>query len=118
MLAQTSILGTIPGWLTLVSVIALAWTLWKGNAGSAVSVLRDANQVLAGRVRELETTTKKQAGVIGALEQRTNLEPIAASVVEQFVLHEKRAQQRHEAQLLIAEMIAKRLGPEPNGNGG
>lgn len=72
--------------------------------------LERANKVLTERLRELALEARQQAQIIGALEQRTNLEPIAAAVVEQFAFHEARAQQRHERELILLDLIAQRMG--------
>jgi hypothetical protein len=106
---------TLAAWLPLVAALGAFAYFRSHGGGGALQELERANKVLEGRLGELGRENRNLAQVVGALEQRTNLEPIAAAVVEQFVAHEKRAQQRHEGQLVVLELIAERLGPDPNG---
>lgn len=107
-------LGTLPGWLTLVVVVSVAWILYRGGTGTAVSGLQDAN-------RELERQIKEKAGQLSALE-RINAELRAEKdvnvaivpVVDAMKSHEVRAQERHEKTLIVLDLIAERLGPDHN----
>lgn len=110
--------STLFGLLGPVLALGVGIYAYKHGGSGALTILRDANAVLGGRCEELERTVKQQSTTIGLLEARTNLEPIAASVVDQFGAHERRASERHEATLRIMEMIAERLGPDPNGGRG
>lgn len=111
--------------LTVFLAIGLAFLLWKGQAGPALSYLREANEALVKKSEEsdkraeaLETKLRLVEEANTLLEARTSFEPMVAAVVLQFESHETRAAERHLATLHILEMIARRLGPDPNGNGG
>jgi hypothetical protein len=115
--ATTGLIGTLPGWLTFVGVLAAAWIFYRGGAGTAVKGLQDTN-------RELERQLKQKEGQISALE-RINAELRAQKdvtfaiepVIEAMQAHEHRAQERHEKTLIVMDLIAERLGPEhPNGH--
>ncbi len=116
MLAVTdTFLGTLPGWITLVAVGAVAWVVYRGGGGTAVSGLQDTNQ-------ELERQIKERDGKISALE-RINAELRATHdvsvailpVIESMHGHETRAQERHEGTMRVLSLIADRLGPDHNG---
>ncbi len=108
--------GTLPAWLTLAALLSAGILFYRGGTGTAVSGLQDVN-------RELERQIKERDGKISALE-RINAELRASRdvavaiepVIEAMQAHEKRAQERHVGMLAIADLIAKRLGPEPNGH--
>lgn len=107
--------GTLPTWLLVGGIAAAGWYFRWGKGGDALNYLKEANTVLTTRCDELENLTRKQAQVIAALEQRTNLEPMVSAVVDQFASHEQRAAQRQVALLRLIEMVAERLGPDSNG---
>lgn len=138
--AQTFQIGTLAGWLTLVSIVAIAVVLWRGKAGEAVGILRDANEVLADRVKELEAKVSSNELTITELRAKTDvtmaLQPLIewagshegaderrhVQVADSFKVvtgaiarHEDRADERHKASLAVLDLIAARLGPEPNG---
>lgn len=89
---------------------------------------REAFKLRAERLEGELGACKEQ---LVALEATRSLEPVIHAVLagfkrmeDQVFRHEERAQQRHEtnqrqgeAHLRILEMIAERVGPEPNGNG-
>lgn len=108
--------------LTLVAAIGLGFALWKGQAGPALSYLREANEALVKkseaadeRAESLETKLRLVEEANTLLEARTSFEPMVAAVVLQFESHESRAHERHLATLRILDLIAARLGPDPNG---
>jgi hypothetical protein len=110
-------LGTIPAWLTFVGAFAICWILYRGGSPTAVSGLQDTN-------RELERQVKERDGKVSALE-RINAELRASKdvtvaitpVLEAMQTHERRAEERHQGMLNIANLIAERLGPDdPNGH--
>jgi hypothetical protein len=134
-IAASNILGTLPGWLTLAALLFGLWTLSRGGAGSAVSELSQANKVLekrlhderrekeglGGEVRDLRT---ELAELRGRTDFAAALAAALAPLLEWTAGHEARAQERHEAvmganqkQLVVLELVAERLGPEPNGTG-
>jgi hypothetical protein len=111
-------LGNVPAWVALALAAAAAWTLIRGKAGDAVGILQTANEVLAERVKELERETKVQAATIAELQARTDftvaLQPVVASLSEHEAQSAKRGE-RFERLLDVLEVVASRLGPEPNG---
>lgn len=112
----TAAWGMIPGWATLIALVAVGWIMVRGGTGTAVSGLQDAN-------RELERQIKQRDGQLSALE-RVNAELRAEKdvsvaivpVIEAMRAHEERAQDRHVKMIVVLELIAQRLGPD-NGNG-
>jgi hypothetical protein len=121
----SGILGTLPGWLTFAGVILAAWIFYKGGGGTAISSLQAANTVLEKRVHDLETQARHDNATIAELRGRTDVSIALKPILEWTVHHEARAQQRHEEQMklqtanvTILEMVADRLGPEPNGHSG
>lgn len=117
--------GTLPGWLTLAALVGAAfWLPRRGGSGPAIESLEANNRVLEKRVHELEQQGKVDAGIIAELRGRTDVTLALAPIVEWSTAHEVRAQQRHEAMLRgqdgtlkVLDLIAHRLGDDPNGNG-
>jgi response regulator RpfG family c-di-GMP phosphodiesterase len=110
-------LGNVPAWVALALAVAAAWTLIRGKAGDAVGILQKSNEVLSERVKELEKETKAQAATIAELQARTDftvaLEPVVKSLSEHEHNSAKRGE-RFERLLDVLELLAARLGPEPN----
>ncbi len=108
-IAGSGALGTLPGWLTFVAIIAAAWIFFRGGTGTAVSGLQDTN-------RELERQIKERDGKISALE-RINAELRAEKDVTVAIIpvlnamraHEERAQERHAATLPVLQLMADGL---------
>ena len=116
-----SIAGTVPSWILVAMALFVAWRLSRGGAGSAVSELSAANAVLE---RSLNEVREKQGAEIrdlrienGELRGRTDVAIALMPVIDWTQQHEKRAQERHAATIVVLDLIAQRLGPEPNGNG-
>ena len=117
--AVHEIVGALPSWLTLLSLVAVAWLFIRGGGSTAITSLQAANQVLEKRVHELEVQAKADAATIAELRGRTDVSIALKPVLESAVAHEARAQERHEAMLRRADatlevmgMIADRLGPD------
>lgn len=115
----TTVWGTLPTWILVGIAILASWRLSKGGAGSAVSELDKSNQVLT---RSLADTREKLGNEIrdlrienGELRGRTDVAIALAPVLEWTISHETRAQERHSSMIVVLDLIAARLGPEPNG---
>jgi hypothetical protein len=108
-----SIFGTLPQWLTLVGIIGLALALRGGQIGPALSYLRDANSTLETENRELKLQLAEQVAIVASLRARTDLEPMQAALLAQLGGHEDRAQGRFEKTCVLLDLIAERLGAEP-----
>lgn len=116
----------------------VAYRISRGGGGSAVSELAKANEVLEGRLHD-ERDAKEQLGgevrdlrvELAELSGRTDFAAALAAalgpILEWTAGHEKRAQDRHEAMMSstqantdavlgVLELVAQRLGPEPNGH--
>jgi hypothetical protein len=124
-------LGTLPGWLTFAGILFAAWIFYKGGGGTAINSLQTANQVLEKRVHDLGAEVRDLKIENAGLKEQTNVavalipavqkivDEISehdARVAESLSRHEDRAIQRHDGQLKILELIADRLGPDPNGH--
>lgn len=108
--------GTLPGWLTLAALVGAAfWLPRRGGGGPAIASLEANNRVLEKRVHELEQQGKIDAATIAELRGRTDVTLALAPIVEWSTRHEDRAQQRHEGTLKVLDLIAARLGSDPNG---
>lgn len=110
--------GTLPGWLPLILLVGAALVIpRRGGGGTAI-------QSLEAHVRVLEQQAKADAATIaelrarnGELRGRTDVTVAIEPVIEALKGHELRAQERHDGSLRVLDLIAKRIGPEPNGNG-
>ena len=115
--------------LALASVLGVAFAIFRSGG---FGVVRQANEELRRYKEEADEKIRVLTAHVGLLETKTSLEPMVASVIVQFEGHEERAQERHEvmlasqqeiaaqhgrstkATLALLDMIANRLGPEPN----
>ena len=117
MIAATTALGTLPSWILVAIALAAGWRLTRGGAGSAVSELSEANKVLADRLQE--TRDKMGAEIRDLRVENARLRgrtDVALAINEGGTGHERRAQERHDATLVVLDLIAHRLGPDPNGH--
>jgi hypothetical protein len=114
-----TIWGTLPNWILIAVALLAAWRLSRGGAGSAVSELDKSNDVLT---RALADTRDKLGVEIrdlrienGELRGRTDVAIALTPVLEWTLSHETRAQERHTSMIVVLDLIAARLGPDPNG---
>lgn len=128
MIAAASIVwGSIPTWALFVLALVVAWRVTKGGAGSAVSELSKANEVLTQRVHDLGGEVRDLKIENAELKARTDvslaIQPAVQSVIDAtrsaLAEHEDRAIERHQQQLAsgsqqltVLGMIADRLGAE------
>jgi hypothetical protein len=121
-MVATTVWGTLPTWILVGIAVLAAWRLSKGGAGSAVSELDRSNAVLT---RSLADVREKLGSEIrdlrienGELRGRTDVAIALAPVLEWTITHEERAQERHTSMIVVLDLIAARLGPDPNGGNG
>ncbi len=119
--------GTLPNWLLLGIAIFAAWRLSRGGAGSAVSELSESNRVLERALQEERKSREALGGEVRdlrientALKEQTNFAAALGKAVQPLVDwtvdHEHRDQRRFESTLKVMDEIARRLGPDPNGD--
>lgn len=109
-------LGTLPGWLTLATLIGGAYLFVRGGGGRALETMESANRILTRRVEDLEESGREKDKQIAELKGRTDVALALGPVLKWTVEHETRAQSRHDATLAVLSLIAERLGPESNGH--
>lgn len=105
-------LGTIPGWLTLITILAIAWAMIRGGTGTAVAGLQDTNRELVRQIEERKVKElvleKENAELRGAKDVTVAILPVLIALEK----HEDRAAERSVKTLKILDLIAERLGPE------
>jgi hypothetical protein len=117
-------LGTIPGWLTLLSLAVVGYYVVRGQAGPALTIMRESNRVLTDRVKDLEAQLALNRSRITELEGTRSLEVIGEQISAAFdaqreraerrldaILgeaheHERRAEERHQAQLELTQHVS------------
>ena len=104
--------GTIPGWLTLVVLLAVAFILIRGGAGQAVEGLQATNRELQRQIHELQRQVETLSKENAELKGRTDVTVAIAPLIEWSVHHEARAQERHDGTLKVLDLIASRFGKE------
>lgn len=110
-----SYLGTLPSWLTLLTIAALGYVYLRGGSGTAVSGLQDTNRELVRQIHELQNENTDLRERVRTLEAMTDVATALVPVVAALEAHETRAQQRHNGTLRVLDLVAAKLGPEPNG---
>lgn len=120
--------GSLPGWITLVVLLAGFYLFVRGGGGVALGHLRDANEVLTKTIADQDAKIRDAERELSELRGRTDVSiAIAAAIgplIEWSAMHEQRAQERHEAMLrsqdktmVVLDLIASRMGPDTNGGG-
>ena len=110
--AATAAYGTLPGWLTLVGVVAVAFILMRGGAGQAVEGLQATNRELQRQIHELQRQVETLSKENAELKGRTDVTVAIAPLIEWSVHHEARAQERHDGTLKVLDLIASKFGRE------
>lgn len=104
-----------PTFVTLALAIAGYMFVRRYGGGAALSELERANRVLERRVTEQDKTIAAQAAELLVLRSRTDVTQALAPVLIALELHESRASERTERTLNLLDLMAHRLGPDPNG---
>jgi biopolymer transport protein ExbB/TolQ len=131
-IAAQFVYGSIPTWALFFLALVVAWRVTRGGAGSAVSELSKANEVLTQRVHDLGAEVRDLKVENERLKARTDVSLVIAPEAQRIIdetraalsEHERTAIERHqqqlssgEKQLVVLDLIAGRLGPDPNGDG-
>lgn len=109
--------GTLPGWLTLVLLVGAAFAIpRRGGGGPAIASLEATVRVLEAKTTSDAATIAELRETVADLRARTDVSVAIQPVVEALTAHETRAAERHTGSLKVLDLIAGRLGPEPNGH--
>lgn len=106
----------VPGWFTLAVVATAAWSFRRGGGGTAIASLEAANRVLEKRVHTLEEQGREKDKEIALLKGRTDVSIAMQPLLEVMTKHDLHAAERNEAVLVVLDLIAKRLGADPEVN--
>lgn len=106
-------LGVALALATFLGLVAGAWALWRGGGGTALTTLETANRVLEQRIATLEGEKRTLVIQVSELTKKTDA-AMLAPILDWTAGHETRAQERHVATLNVLELIATRLGPDPD----
>ena len=112
--SASSVWGTLPGWLTLLGMAALGWILLRGGVGTAVEGLQATNRELQRQISELQRKVEGLTKENAELRGRTDVALAIAPVIQAVTTHEREAAKRAVAMLDVLDMIATRLGKEPD----
>lgn len=103
---------TLPVWVAVVAVVALAYTLIRGGSGTAVEGLQATNRELQRQITELKQDVSALTKENAELRGRTDVTLAIAPLISWSENHERNAAKRSEAMLDVLDMIATRLGKE------
>lgn len=119
----SAVYGTLPGWLTLITIVGALVAFVRGGFGSseAVRALRDERETLSEVVEQQRSKIESQGREVSELRGRTDVSIALVAALtpinEWTAGHEARAQERHDKTMIVLDLIAGRLGSEPNGEG-
>lgn len=103
----------LPLWITLGMALAGFLYVRRYGGGAALDELQRANSILADRVHELERENVRLHADVARLQERTDValavQPVSRAIAE----HERAAAARGEAMLRVLDMIARRMGADP-----
>lgn len=100
------LVGTLPGWLTLLALLGFGRAIVRGGGGQAVEILQTANGVLAKRIDVQDALIQTQAAQIAVLQGKTDVTLALRPIVEEMKRHEEHAAQRSEAIVAALERVA------------
>lgn len=106
--------GTLSQIVLLVGVLALAWILFRGGVGTAVEGLQHTNQELQRQLTELKRKVDELTRENAELRGRTDIALAMQPVLDAMSHHERQAERRSAAMLDVLDLIATRLGKEPD----
>lgn len=115
MVFLASYVGTLPAWLTLLTLGGVGYLLIRGGTGTAVSGLQDTNRELVRQIHQLQRENTDLRERVRSLEAQTNVATALVPVIGALEAHEARAEERHDGTLRILALVAERLGPDPDG---
>lgn len=100
-------------WVAVALGIGGVLFVRRHGGSTALEELERANRVLERRVHELEQLNGELVGQVAALTATRDVSVAIAPVLEALTLHEERAGQRGETTAVLLQMIADRLGKDP-----
>jgi hypothetical protein len=106
-------LNNLSGYVAVALVIGAAISFRRGGGGTAIASLEAANRVLERRVHDLEEQGHAKDKEIAELRGRTDVSIALAPMIDWTAKHEQHASDRHKATLAVLELIAARLGQDP-----
>lgn len=107
-------LGTIPGWLTLATLLGAAWAFRRGGGGAAIQNLETANRVLERSGEQKDKQINELLRRVALLETKTDFAIAFKPIIDWTAAHEMRAEARHDKTMIVMDLIAKRMGAEPD----
>lgn len=116
--------GSIPTWLIFLLGIVVMWRVSRGGGGSAVSELSQANGVLTTALDKERAASEDKEKRIAALEAKTDvvlamrplMEELDRKAQERFESAQLRAQEHHDATLLVLRAMSTSLGANQRGD--
>jgi hypothetical protein len=111
-LVASGLLSHAPDWAGVLVLAIIGWVVYRGGGGTALSLLREANEVLSAEVKELKRQGMIDAKKIALLEARTDITVALVPLTKALELHEQGAKMRADALLTVLEMVATGLGSE------
>ena len=109
----------ILGWAALVAAVLMGRYLFRGGAGAALTTLTTANEVLTGRIRDLENRIDEleelraiDHDTIDSLHESRDFTLAMQPIILELQAEAARNQSRFEGTMRILELIAKNCGPE------
>jgi len=115
--------GNLPNWILVGVALIVSWKLSKSGGGMALAEHERANTRLTTSLKEAREELAAARLEIAALqtklarlEGQTNVAVAMTPLVDWTLMHERRAHERHAALIVVLDLIAERLGPDPNGH--
>lgn len=103
------LLGSLPTWLTLLTIVILGYYFVKGAGGTALNTLQTANEVLEKRVKALEAQAVEDKKTIAELRARSDLSIQLAPIVKWTGESDAREQERFDATAKVLAGISQAL---------
>lgn len=105
-------IGTLAGWSTFVVLVVVGTIIWRGGGGTALGVLRTANEVLEERIAALTKQVAQQQVLITDLQSRTDVTIALTPLIGALVNHEQRESERWLEMAKILHAISAKLGAD------
>jgi hypothetical protein len=114
MLVAATLITQIEPWLIIsAGLVGVAWINKRGQTGAALEYSQSANKLLHDQNSELKKERTKLIAEVVALRSKTDLSLAVIPLSEQLQAHETRAEDRHKKTVMVLDLIAERLGADP-----
>ena len=103
----------LPVLVTLIAAVLGGGFLYRHGGGTALTELERANGILEKRIRTLERENSALHAQVSELQTKTDIAAALQPLSQVLINHDERSANSDRQMIVLLELIAQRLGPEP-----